>query len=52
MAAAIQGVLDSTGADERRSFWFTYEENQAKLHELVPLIGDPVADEGPYTSET
>lgn len=52
MAAAIEGVARSTGAEDRRSFWFTYEENQASLHELVPLVGDPVADEGPYTSET
>ena len=52
MAAAIQGVGDSTDSEQRRSSWLTYEENQAKLHALLPRLGDPEADEGPYTSET
>ena len=52
MASAIKGVGHSTNAEQRRSHWFAFEENQAKLHALLPPLADPEADEGPYTSET
>jgi len=52
MADAIEEIGRSTDAGQRRSHWFVFEENQSKLHELLPLVGDPMADEGPYTSET
>lgn len=52
MADAIDGVAGAGDADRRRQFWYTYEENQVQLHALLPRVGDPTADEGPYTSET
>ena len=52
MAAAIEAVSHASAAEERRSAWFAFEENMAKLHKLLPALGDPEADEGPYTAET
>ena len=52
MAAAIDRIGHSNDVDQRRTHWFAFEENQAKLHDLLPMLGDPNADEGPYTSET
>ena len=52
MAEAVDRIGSATGADERRSSWLTYFEWQAKLHEVIPLVGDAVADPGPYTAES
>jgi hypothetical protein len=52
MVAAIEAVARSDDPDQRREHWYEYEQHQAELHELLPLTGDPTADEGPYTSET
>ncbi len=52
MAAAIDRIGHSTDADERRTHWLEFEENLSRLHNLLPMLGDPTADEGPYTSET
>lgn len=52
MAEAIDGVARAGDPDRRRQCWYSYEENLSQLHALLPQVGDPTADEGPYTAET
>ena len=51
MAATLDEVGHSNDPEEKRSLWVSYGEIQAKLHELIPFLGDTPADPGPYTPE-
>ncbi len=52
MGEAVDRIGSSASSDERRSHWLTYLEWQTRLHDVIPLVGDAVADPGPYTAES